>query len=174
MGYVIATVRAGDWARLRELRLAALADPVAEVAFNEPYAKAAVQGEDYWRHRASQGDRGEPAETFVGKEPGPEGRWAGMVTVLVEGERAHVVGVYLRPEHRGTGLAAQLMRAAEQWAEGLRRTSVQRIVLNVHEHNPRAEALYRRLGYVRTGEWAADPKNPQLKQYEMERVLGGG
>lgn len=170
MHYVIGTVGVEDWAQLRELRLAALADPVAVVAFTEPYAKAVAQGAEFWRRRAAQGDRGGPAQTFVGKDTTADGRWAGMVTVLEEGASVQVVGVYLRPEYRGTGLAGQLFTAAEQWARA--RTGVSRMLLHVHEENPRAEAFYRRRGYVRTGEWESDPKNPAMTQFEMELVLG--
>lgn len=41
MAYVIRPVKAAEWQRLRELRLAALADPVARVAFNETLEEAA-------------------------------------------------------------------------------------------------------------------------------------
>src|SRR5690606_37915167 len=40
MTYRIRTVRAEEWELLRELRLAALADPAASVAFNETYEDA--------------------------------------------------------------------------------------------------------------------------------------
>lgn len=171
MNYEIATVRAEDWARLRELRLAALADPVAVVAFSEPYAKAVAQGESFWRRRAAQGEGGGAAQTFVGRDRAADGCWAGMVTALIEDDSAQVVGVYLRPEHRGTGLAGQLLRAAQAWAG---RSGVRRMLLHVHEDNPRAAALYRRLGYVPTGGWEADPKNPAKTQYEMELLLDAG
>ncbi|NLU70995.1 GNAT family N-acetyltransferase [Streptomyces sp. HNM0574] len=173
MTYLIRAVRAEDWRELKDLRLAALADPAAPVAFTEPYAKAVAQSDEFWRRRAAQGDRGRVAQTFVGEPAGADSaagvaRWAGMVTVLVEKDSVDVVGVYVRPEHRGTGLAGQLFAAAEEWARPLRRIGVRRMRLHVHEDNPRAEALYRRLGYVRTGEADADPKNPALNQYEME------
>jgi RimJ/RimL family protein N-acetyltransferase len=166
MTYKIRAVLAEDWELLRELRLAGLADPAASVAFNETYENAAAQSDEFWRRRAAQGLL---AETFIGEDEEDGGRWVGSATVLDEGESAHVVGVYLRPEHRGTGLAEGLFRAVEDWAR--ERPYVMRMLLQVHEHNPRAEAFYRRIGYVRTGEFVSDPKAPALKEYEMVREL---
>lgn len=173
MAYKIRAVVPEDWELLRELRLAALADPAAAVAFNESYGSAASRSDEFWRRRAAQGVEGRLAETFVGEDEENGGRWAGSTTVLDEGECAHLVGVYVRPEHRGTGLAQGLFRAAEEWARG--RPFVRRILLHVHEHNPRAEAFYRRMGYERTGRFVDDPKAPVLKEYEMARdVLPAG
>ncbi|MFC4494729.1 GNAT family N-acetyltransferase [Streptomyces ovatisporus] len=169
MAYTIRAVRSEDWERLRDLRLAALADPVASVAFNETYEKAAAQSNEFWQRRAEQGSRGLLAETFIGEDGADGGRWAGSVTVLDEGDSAHIVGVYLRPDHRGTGLAELLFSAAEKWA--LERPFVTRMVLHVHEHNPRAEAFYRRVGYRRTGAFVNDPKATEFREYEMVRRL---
>ncbi|QPP08004.1 GNAT family N-acetyltransferase [Streptomyces bathyalis] len=169
MAYKIRAVLAEDWELLRELRLAALADPVASVAFNETYELVALQDDEFWRRRAAQGTQGLLAETFIGEDEANGGRWAGSATVLDEGESAHVVGVYVRPAHRGTGLAEQLFQAAEDWS--CERPYVQRMVLHVHEHNRRAEAFYRRIGFVRTGGFVSDPKAPVLKEFEMMREL---
>lgn len=169
MTYRIRTVRAEEWELLRELRLAALADPAASVAFNETYEDAVRQGEQFWRRRAAQGAEGRSAETFIGEDEAQGEYWAGSTTVLDEGENAHVVGVYVRPEYRGTGLAEGLLRAAEEWAS--MRPHMKRMLLHVHEHNPRAEAFYTRIGYVRTGGFVTDPKAAVLKEYEMVREL---
>ncbi|WP_045867267.1 GNAT family N-acetyltransferase [Streptomyces sp. WMMB 714] len=169
MAYTIRAVRTADWERLRELRLSALADPIASVAFNETYENAAAQSDEFWKRRAEQGSRGLLAETFIGEAGADGGRWAGSVTVLDEGDSAHIVGVYLRPEHRGTGLAVLLFAAAEEWA--LERPFVTRMVLHVHENNPRAEAFYHRVGYRRTGAFVKDPKASEFREYEMIRKL---
>ncbi|AXK36947.1 GNAT family N-acetyltransferase [Streptomyces armeniacus] len=160
-GFQIRQVREEDWRQLRELRLAALADPVASVAFTERYEVAAARPDSFWRQRAAQGrtgrtDDGWPVTTFAAA-PVPadtdDARWAGMLTVVVQDGTASVVGVYLRPEHRGSGLGGELFRAAEEWAWA--RDDVERLQLHVHEQNHRARAFYERLGFVPTGE--SDP-----------------
>ncbi|MGW2922786.1 GNAT family N-acetyltransferase [Streptomyces angustmyceticus] len=175
MGYVIRPVTADEWKRLKELRLAALADPVARVAFTETFDAAAGQPDAFWQRRALSPDEGGAALTFVGVAE--DGGWGGMVVVLVEEDQevpqTHVVGVYVRPEHRGTGLARELFAAAIGWSWDLVDPVVERVRLWVHEANPRAEALYRSLGFVATGRTMADPKDAAALEREMALSRSG-
>lgn len=169
MTYAIRPVKAEEWQRLRELRLAALADPIARVAFNETLEEAAGRPDELWQRRAACSEEGAAPLTFVGEAA--DGRWGGMVVVLVETDeempQTHLVGVYVRPEHRGTGLARDLFRAAIAWSWGLTEPVVERVRLWVHEENGRAEAFYRALGFVETGRTDADPKDPAAREREM-------
>lgn len=165
MSYSIKAVEAEDWQRLRELRLAALADPIAAIAFLEDYESAAAKPDEFWQTRAKNSGLGRDQRVFVGSAA--DGTWAGMLVVLVEEHRTHIVGVYMRPEHRGTGLAHELFRAALDWSWKRGADSVR---LWVHEENTRAEKFYSSFGFVRTGEMITDPKNPQAREYEMALV----
>ena len=62
--------------------------------------------------------------------------------------KGHVVGVYVAPEWRGSGLAPALLGrlVAEARAAGL-----QILTLSVTVGNPAARRLYRRLGFVTYG-----------------------
>ncbi|MEU7229089.1 GNAT family N-acetyltransferase [Streptomyces chrestomyceticus] len=176
MGYLIRPVKADEWKRLRELRLAALSDPVARIAFNEPFEKVAAYPDEVWQRRAARSDEDRDPLTFIGEAP--DGSWGGMVVVLVEQEDAdergggeapwaHIVGVYVRPEHRGTGLVRDLFAAAVEWAWSRSGPAVERVRLWVHQENDRAAALYRSLGFVETGRTMADPKDEGAVEYEM-------
>ncbi|MGW3010839.1 GNAT family N-acetyltransferase [Streptomyces sp. NPDC001219] len=169
MGYVIRPVKADEWERLKELRLAALADPVARVAFNETLEGAVGRPDELWQQRAAMSDEGHTAVTFIGEDA--DGSWGGMVVVLVETDeeapQTHVVGVYVRPEHRGTGLARELLRAAIGWSWSRTEPVVERVRLWVHEGNARAAAFYRGMGFVGTGRAMADPKDPAAEEREM-------
>ncbi|MBS0244515.1 MAG: GNAT family N-acetyltransferase, partial [Proteobacteria bacterium] len=59
-----------------------------------------------------------------------------------------VLGIALLPEFRGQGLGERLMRETIDagWRLGLLR-----IELGVFTHNPRAKALYHKLGFVEEG-----------------------
>ncbi|MCZ1008241.1 GNAT family N-acetyltransferase [Streptomyces lydicus] len=175
MTYVIRPVKAAEWQRLRELRLAALADPIARVAFNETLEEAAGRPDEIWQRRAAGSEQGAAPLTFIGEAA--SGRWGGMVVVLVEEDeevpQTHVVGVYVRPEHRGTGLARELFEAAIGWSWDLADPVMERVRLWVHEENPRAEALYRSLGFVATGRTMADPKDVAALEREMALSRGG-
>lgn len=157
MAYGVRESQSTDWQRYRELRLAALRDPMAPVAFFEPYEDAARRTPDGWRQQAqSRRDR----TTFAGETA--DGSWAGMVTALVHDDgHVHVVGVYVLPEHRGSGLAETLMWAAVDWAAD------REVRLDVHENNGRAARFYRRFGFRPTGHTEPDPRDPRLRAVEL-------
>ncbi|MFV2119871.1 GNAT family N-acetyltransferase, partial [Streptomyces sp. Act-28] len=126
MTYLVRPVRAGEWREVRELRLTALRDPVAPLAFLDSYEAAAARPESYWRERTGRAAEGSGTGRQV-VAVAPDGRWVGSVTALVErrgeevlfGEvpevdQVHLVGVYLRPEARGVGVAERLLRAARR------------------------------------------------------------
>jgi len=58
--------------------------------------------------------------------------------------RGHIVHVYLVPELRGTGIATQLMKIAEEW---LKQNGAESADLNVTASNTRAVKFYRKMGY---------------------------
>ncbi|MFD4635626.1 GNAT family N-acetyltransferase [Streptomyces sp. NPDC058284] len=175
--YAVRPVRPDEWPRARELRLAALRDPAAPVAFLETYEDAAARPDSFWRERVSGTSGRLRSRQFVAE--GEHGVWAGSVTVLVEeagtedffgGEIAqrqgHLVAVYVRPEHRGSGGAtAALFEAAVGWAWSLE--GLERVRLFVHEANPRAQAFYRRFGFVRSGVTVPVPEDPSAREYEL-------
>ncbi|MDT0323431.1 MULTISPECIES: GNAT family N-acetyltransferase [unclassified Streptomyces] len=155
MAYTIRRSCREDWREFRQLRLAALRDPVAPVAFFEPYEEALQLTRGEWERRAA----GRGTVVFVGEQA--DGAWAGMVGVYREPRWAQVVGVYLLPEHRGTGLAARLMWAAIEWA------GAREVRLRVHESNARAARFYASLGFQPTGTRDTDPDDPSFGAYEM-------
>ena len=160
--YAIRPVRGEEWEKVKELRMTALRDPAAPIAFLETAEKAAAQPDEFWKQRAERVARGRGARQFVA-EAG-DGRWVGSVTVLVETEgstdffeqviaqeQGHVVGVFVRPEQRGSGLTERLFTAALEWAWSLEAPALERVRLLVHEENARAEAFYQRFGFVASG-----------------------
>ena len=139
MRYEIRAVRPRDWPRVKFLRLAALRDPLSTVAFGSTYERELALPNREWQRRA----RG---TAFVAVDANADAEWIGSVTVLVEtGEefpvpQTHVVGMYVRPDHRGTGVARRLMLNAieKSWQD----PQVARVRLWVTEANERACAFY--------------------------------
>ncbi|MFG2559128.1 GNAT family N-acetyltransferase [Streptomyces sp. NPDC048496] len=183
MDYVIRSVRAEEWALVKDIRLAALQDPVAPVAFLETYEQGVARPDEFWQERAAGGAEpsGDEVRQFIAEAT--DGSWAGTISVLIErpdgdvrfGEpakvhQAHVVGVYVRSEARGSGLAEQLFRAGTEWAWSLGEPRIERVRLYVHENNPRASAFYRRFGFAPTGETLAVPDDPTALEVEYEIV----
>lgn len=163
---------------MRELRLASLRDPLAHLAFLETYENAVERPDSFWQERAAgSGEGASGARQFVAEAAG--GRWVGTATVLVEEagttdwagfpverRQGHVVGVYVRPEHRGTGLTKALFDAALEWAWGI---GLERVRLIVHEDNRRAQAFYRKVGFVPSG--VTVPLGDAPGESELEFVL---
>jgi RimJ/RimL family protein N-acetyltransferase len=183
MTYTIRAVRPEDWPRARELRLAGLQDPVAHLAFLETYEEAVARPDDFWRERTDRAARGESVAQFIAEQP--DGRWLGTVTVLVEAggrqslfgdtpeqSQTHLVGVFVRPEARGTGLAHALFKVALDWSWELAEPRAERVRLFVHEQNTRAEAMYRRAGFTRTGESVPAPGEGTAKDLELAVTRG--
>ncbi|MFI6643558.1 GNAT family N-acetyltransferase [Streptomyces sp. NPDC050504] len=169
-------VRADEWPGVKELRLAALKDPAAGIAFLETYEQAVAEPDSFWRGRAERAADGARARQFVAE--GRDGVWSGTVTALVEDagsgdvfgatverRQAHLVGVFVRPEHRGTGVVDALFEAAVEWAWSV--ADVARVRLYVHEDNARAEGFYRRYGFVRSGGTAPVQGDPSKLEREM-------
>jgi GNAT superfamily N-acetyltransferase len=176
-------IRADEWAEVRELRLLALQDPAAPIAFLETYEQAAAQPDSFWRERAERAAGGTAVRQFVAESP-DDVTWTGMVTVLIEDagsedvfgraireRQAHIVGVFVRPEHRGSGVIDALFAAAVEWASS--DAEVARVRLYVHEDNARAERFYRRFGFVRSGETAPMRDDPAKTEVEMVLARSG-
>ncbi|MFJ5049036.1 GNAT family N-acetyltransferase [Streptomyces sp. NPDC088719] len=187
MDYVMRAVRADEWPQVRQLRLDALKDPAAPVAFLESYEEAAAKPDAFWQERAAAAAEGgsgggrDRVRQFVVESP--DGVWVGSVTVLLESpvddvrfgevpavEQAHLVGVFVRPEVRGTGVTDALFREAVAWAWSLSSPRLERVRLYVHEKNLRAAAFYRRFGFVPSGQRIPAPGG--RGEVELEYVLG--
>ncbi|MFF2330183.1 MULTISPECIES: GNAT family N-acetyltransferase [unclassified Streptomyces] len=186
MEHVMRAVRADEWPLVKELRLAALQDPAAPMAFLETYEEAADRSDAFWQDRTLGGSEAGGGEVRQFVAVAPDGRWDGSVTVLIErtgaevrfGERpdvhqAQVVGVFVRSGARGAGLAEELFRAGTDWAWSLEEPRIERVRLYVHEDNARAAALYRRIGFVATGQLIPVPGDPSAQEleYAVERAL---
>uniref|UniRef100_UPI0036D99D9C GNAT family N-acetyltransferase n=1 Tax=Lysinibacillus capsici TaxID=2115968 RepID=UPI0036D99D9C len=158
--YTVRFIRAEEWPAVKALRLASLQDPMAHVAFLETYEQAVSRPDSFWQERAAGCADGALGVRQIIAE-GVDGTWVGSVTVLieeagstdwagwpVERRQGHLVGVYMRPEERGRGLTERLFDAAVEWAWS---RDVERVRLIVHEANPRAQAFYRKVGFVPSG-----------------------
>ncbi|MEZ3182449.1 GNAT family N-acetyltransferase [Streptomyces pimonensis] len=176
---MIRPVRAEEWKAAKELRLTALRDPVARLAYLETYEEAAARPDSYWRERTANGARGASGVRQFIAEAG-DGSWVGNVVVLieeagstdwagfpVERRQGHLVGVYVAPGRRGSGLTKALFDAAVEWARG---RGAERVRLIVHPGNTRALGFYRKAGFVESG--ATVPLADRPQERELEMVLG--
>ena len=149
MSIAVRRITPEDWREVKALRLQALADPAAPMAFLDTVEHAAAQPDRFWQERAANAAGDAAAAQFVAIAD--DGTWAGTVTVLPHREQHDaglVVGVYVADAHRGAGVIDALLDDAAAWA---RDRDFRALVLEVHVDNERAQAVYRRCGFVQTG-----------------------
>ncbi|WDT92273.1 GNAT family N-acetyltransferase [Streptomyces sp. SCSIO-PteL053] len=184
MDYVMRVVRADEWPQVRQLRLDALRDPAAPVrSWSRTRTLRRDRMRSGWRQRAADAAEDGPGRVRQFVAESPDGEWVGSVTVLVESpddevrfgeaspvDQAHLVGVFVRPEVRGTGVTDALFREAVAWAWSLSAPRMERVRLYVHEKNPRAAAFYRKFGFVPSGRRVLAPGD--RGEQEVEYVLG--
>jgi GNAT superfamily N-acetyltransferase len=136
-----------DWEISREVRLRALAE--APNAFMSTLAREQRFDEQEWRNRLSAPSAATflawlddaPAGTATGKIDDPDDEFALPASW-------QLVGMWVEPDARGTGLAEQLIEAVAGHA---REHGASSLTLWVTETNARARAFYERIGFVPTG-----------------------
>ncbi|MDP9027430.1 MAG: GNAT family N-acetyltransferase [Actinomycetota bacterium] len=150
-------MRPDDWQRIRALRLEALHDPMAPVAFLESIETATARPDEEWRTRASDAAAGEGYAQFLAVR---HDELIGSLAVIVrragapdyferipEVDLPTVVGVYVSPSGRGLGVIDALLAAAVDFA---RARGDQQLTLDVHESNLPAIKAYERAGFEHT------------------------
>jgi GNAT superfamily N-acetyltransferase len=162
MQFEIRLVRSEEWPRLKAIRLAGLAD--APTAFGSTFAREAAFDDGEWQARAAMGAAGQTRATFVAER---DSDFYGVASGLEEypGPGSHtVVGMFVAPAARGQGVGDSLIAAIVAWARGRRAVN---LGLWVTATNDPAIALYRRCGFVATGNREALPHTPSLEEIEM-------
>ncbi|MEZ0493487.1 GNAT family N-acetyltransferase [Kineococcus sp. TBRC 1896] len=157
-----------EWEHWRDLRLRMLAD--TPEAFAETLATAQGHDEAEWRFRVRR--TWQPGSfTVVGVE-GATDRWVGTMGAFTDPAGGVVlVSVFVEPAHRGGVLADRLLAAVLAWARDVR--GVGGITLHVHERNLRAQAFYRRRGFVDHGVRVPYVLDPTSEEIEMELRFAG-
>jgi RimJ/RimL family protein N-acetyltransferase len=144
-----------EWQVYREVRLTSLADEPA--AFGSTLDEELQLSAQDWRNRLTN------AAVFLGKR---NGEVAGTATGLPTAEdQAEMVGVWVCPAARGTGLAAELIQAVLAWGKDRNKISVHLV-----EGNLAAEKLYTRLGFERTGHRIRLPRDPSIIEIQLVRT----
>ncbi len=156
-------VRADDWQRVRALRLQALHDPMAPVAFLETVEQASARPDEEWQTRATTMAEGSGGAQFLAER---DEELIGTLAVILrragvpdyfervpDVDLPTVVGVYVAPSGRGAGVIDALLAAAVDFA---RSRGDRELTLDVHETNLPAIGSYRRAGFDVRSEFAGE------------------
>ena len=147
----------GDEETLRAIRLEALEDDPE--AFGSSYEREAARAIEDWQQWFTGG------AAFIAEADGaPVGLAAGYR------ERSgapivYLVSMWVRPSHRGTGAADELVRAVLAWAET---EGVEAVKLTVVGGNIRASKLYERHEFYPTGNTTVRDRDGAV-EVEMQR-----
>lgn len=138
---------AGDYRRLRELRLASLSqDPGA---FVSTYGREVARPAEWWREWARRSGEGRTERTFL--LAGDDDRRLGLTLVRIEAEHpgtAILYGMWVAPEARGRGAGRALCEACATW--GTERGCAE-LTLSVVVGNEAGRRLYESCGFAEQG-----------------------
>jgi GNAT superfamily N-acetyltransferase len=148
------------------VRLAALTESPA--AFAVSVEDEAARRPEEWEQWAADGASGSETATFIAV--------SGQAFVgLAAGFRhstipvaAHLVAMWVTPEHRGRAIGADLARAVIAWAA---EAGFEAVTLWVVVENVPARTLYRNLGFRPTGDAQPLPSDPGLIEERWELPL---
>jgi GNAT superfamily N-acetyltransferase len=157
----IERLTAGSGERLRSIRLRALTD--VPDAFGTTLAEAAAEPRESWESQIEQ------MATFVATA-------AGCDLGLARGARhdrlpdtGYLLSMWVAPEARRQGTAAELVGAVIDWA---RKERLNRLVLDVAENNQPALALYTHEGFVPNGTHGTLPApRAHVREIQLEMRL---
>jgi ribosomal protein S18 acetylase RimI-like enzyme len=155
----IERLRRGEGARLRAIRLRALAD--TPEAFASTFEDSAGRSPEAWEAQI------QTLPTFVWREGDAD---LGMVRGAPhdrDPEAAYLLSMWVAPEARGRGIGAALIDEVAAWARG---QGSRRLVLDVGTNNAPARRLYERHGFVVSGRIGSLPP-PRVSVCELEMTF---
>jgi GNAT superfamily N-acetyltransferase len=134
-------------------------------AFGDRLEDVLAWPEERWRVRASSMLM--PDSVWVAAV-GDDGTWLGQMAAREYGPDAWLLEVYLVPELRGSGAAAGLLAAVQQWAAA---RGLAQLFLDVNERSGPARRFYAREGFVETGKVSRHPLFHGDREFEMVKRL---
>ncbi|HEY3260035.1 MAG TPA: GNAT family N-acetyltransferase [Pseudonocardiaceae bacterium] len=164
----IRPLRAGEGAKLRELRLRALRD-APHAFFHSLDTERAVPAEE-WERWADDPEHDRIMFVAVDGDS-KDGEWLGMAGCSLRGDSAGTLdatGMWVTPGARGRNIGERLIEAIVAWGRG-RGAHVMEFA--VTETNDVAIALYRRMGFAPTGRRRALASDPRLVGMFMAKGL---
>ncbi len=164
----IRRLRSDDGPRLREVRLRALGD--APYAFSSSLERELALGAGFWEDRVAESELGKDGVVFVAID---EERSLGMAGGFFVDERRQVAmvwGMWVDPTARRGGLGRELLEAVAGWAQGSGADRLQLAVTDCEASTP-AAAMYRKLGFVETGEREPLEWDPSLIARILSRSI---
>jgi GNAT superfamily N-acetyltransferase len=158
---VVRRVSEEAWEQVRDIRLTALQDSPS--AFTSTYEREVVFDEATWRSRINTA-----AWFLVDDGARAIGVAAGIHEDDAPAQERHVVSFWVAPEFRKRGVAGPLLSSVVDWA---RQDGARLVTLWVVDGNEPAAKLYRRHGFLPTGERQLVPGSASVFEEKLELRL---
>lgn len=156
------------WQALRAVRLAALRD--APTAFGVTHAQSSANTDDDWRAHAA-GRKGVAFFLAFDGTAGEGETAIGLAGGVLGGDGAYqLIAMWVDPEHRGCGIAAQLVAAVKAHAVAAGHA---RVVLGVSPENAPAARFYQKQGFVFQPHWETLASHPHIQLQQMAWLAAG-
>jgi ribosomal protein S18 acetylase RimI-like enzyme len=157
----------------KAVRLRALQDTPS--AFGSTYSKESQLTDDEWIERSANwsSDRSTGYLAFD-EEQSEEERadaYCGIAASYLNEQnpqKAHLISMWVAPDHRQSGVGKILIDAIERWAT---HRGAHTLLLTVTSSNHPAITFYTRLGFSMTGNTEPYPNDPALIEYEMSKPI---
>lgn len=161
--WVVRCPQHGDWRAVKALRLQMLAE--CPRVFGETLENAQAAPDARWINWASEPPGPDRLRLLAIT---PDGYLVGQAGGVERGGYTELVGVYVSPVSRGTGVIEDFVQSVAAWAALRGRPELR---LFVAGDNARAIAAYTRLGFRQTG--VSQPHELHAGVTEIEMVLRG-
>jgi ribosomal protein S18 acetylase RimI-like enzyme len=157
--FQVRRIEASDAEVLRQIRIASLTE--APYAFGARLEDVLAQAPDSFKEAALRHSISDTSTSFLLLD---ESSVVGIIGAFVEptdAQRAFICAFWVAPQHRGTGGSRMLVDSAVEWLEKRRASG---IFAWVSDTNSRAQAFYRKVGFVATREVQALPSAPSQSE----------
>ena len=163
----IRRIQLGETALYREVRLSALKE--SPEAFTTTHESAAKRSSESWQAQADGTATGANRATFLAFADGAPIGIAALYRD--EGkEEGEILQVWISPELRGTGIAAELVEAVIDWGRSQRIT---RIRAGITEGNSRALRFYSKMGFTPSGRTGESGEVVLVREAGVEQIGRG-
>ena len=135
-------IKVGEWRSYRQIRLASLKD--SPESFSTTYQAALERATESWIEQADYSAEGLNRSTFLAFDSDKPVGVAALYRDQDHKDAGELIQVWVSPEHRGSGVAGQLIQSTLAWAK---ESGISQIRTEVLDTNKRAIQFYERIGF---------------------------
>lgn len=146
----IRRLQIGEADLFKQIRLRSLQE--AAYAFSSTYESALQRSEESWREQSDSTARGPDRAAFIAFSDEEPIGIAALYRLEDRTDVGKLLQVWVAPEHRGRGIAEDLMDAIFEWAS---KNNFHTILSRVRDGNTRAQQFYIKYGFSNSDKFSS-------------------